>query len=341
MEHLTEIIINGKTYSISGKDAYEISVDEGFEGTKEEWLNSLKGKTPQKGIDYFTAEDVEEIVEAVNISTKAKIGYVTLLADNWVGADSPYTQVVTVEGLTKNSQVDLTPSDAQLAIFHEKDLAFVTKNYKGVVTVSAIGQKPQNDYEMQVTITEVENTDEKNPIIGVTVGTPMNPSKITENFEVLIPQQSYEEEGVNMFKIEVGKKYKFVSATIGNRHNDGTYHFPIELYLKGLNSRTDKMVKMFILASPENYDTSSTEFTFKLIGFSILDNKLTVKYEYYGRTNVSTLDIADIYGAEVTEVYGAFAEWDEDLFAYENTIDPNYIASLVPNYMPRAEDWVL
>ena len=85
----------------------------------------------------------------------ARIGYVTLLADNWVGEASPYSQIVTVDEVTENSQVDLTPSVEQLVIFHEKDLAFVTENEDGVVTVYAIGQKPLNDYTIQVTITEV------------------------------------------------------------------------------------------------------------------------------------------------------------------------------------------
>ncbi len=89
------------------------------------------------------------------IKSLARISEVTLLASAWVGNESPYSQVVNVNGVTKNSQVDLTPSVEQLDIFHEKDLAFVTENEGGVVTVYAIGQKPQNDYTIQVTITEV------------------------------------------------------------------------------------------------------------------------------------------------------------------------------------------
>lgn len=85
-----------------------------------------------------------------------RIGYVTLLASEWVGSDNLYSQVVDVEGATENSQVDLTPNADQLAVFHEKDLAFTTENDGGVVTVYAIGQKPANDYTIQVTITEVE-----------------------------------------------------------------------------------------------------------------------------------------------------------------------------------------
>ena len=90
-----------------------------------------------------------------SVGSSARIGNVTLLASKWVGTSTPYSQVVTIDGVTENSQVDLTPSVQQLSIFYEKDLAFVTENYNGVVTVYAIGQKPQNDYTIQVTITEV------------------------------------------------------------------------------------------------------------------------------------------------------------------------------------------
>lgn len=86
----------------------------------------------------------------------ARIAYVDLLSANWVGSASPYSQVVEIDGVTENSQVDLTPSIEQLVIFHEKDLGFVTENEDGVVTVYAIGQRPENDYTIQVTITEVE-----------------------------------------------------------------------------------------------------------------------------------------------------------------------------------------
>ena len=90
----------------------------------------------------------------LQIST-ARISYVTLLASAWEGTESPYSQIVEIDGVTKNSQVDLTPSVEQLTVFYDKDLAFVTENDNGVVTVYAIGQKPQNDYVIQVTLTEV------------------------------------------------------------------------------------------------------------------------------------------------------------------------------------------
>lgn len=136
--------------TIHGKSAYEIAVYHGFDGTEEEWLESLKS--------VLTEEDKREIANMVleSAAAPAKIGYVELLASGWVGEASLYSQVVAVEGVTENTQVDLTPSVEQLAVFYHKGLAFVTENDGGVVTVYAIGQKPENDYTIQVTMTEVE-----------------------------------------------------------------------------------------------------------------------------------------------------------------------------------------
>lgn len=83
---------------------------------------------------------------------------VTLYADKWIQAtDDRWYQVVTVTNgtITSRSKIDLQPSSEQLAIFHEKDLAFVTENEDGVVSVYCVGQVPENDYTIQATITEV------------------------------------------------------------------------------------------------------------------------------------------------------------------------------------------
>jgi hypothetical protein len=80
---------------------------------------------------------------------------ITLLASNWRGTASPYSQVVHIAGVTENSRVDLKPSVEQLAVFYEKDITFVTENDGGVVTVYVIGQKPQNNYTIQVDVVEV------------------------------------------------------------------------------------------------------------------------------------------------------------------------------------------
>lgn len=136
--------------AIYGKSAYEIAVAHGFNGTEEEWLESLK--------TALTESDMKRIAEMVaqTVKSHVRIGYVELLADKWVGETSPYSQEVTIDGVTENTQVDLTPSVEQLSIFHHKDLAFVTENDNGVVTVYAVGQKPELNYTIQVTLSEVE-----------------------------------------------------------------------------------------------------------------------------------------------------------------------------------------
>jgi hypothetical protein len=83
---------------------------------------------------------------------------VYLDATKWEKAsDDRYCQVVKVQNatVTQNSKIDLTPSNEQLDIFHEKDLAFVVENEDGVISVFCVGQVPTNSYEIKCTITEV------------------------------------------------------------------------------------------------------------------------------------------------------------------------------------------
>jgi hypothetical protein len=117
--------------ALHGKSAYEIAVIHGFSGTEEEWLESL-------------------------VAQNTKISTVTLPSSLWQGTESPYSQVVDIVGATENSKIDINPTVEQLNIFHEKDITFVVANNQGTITVYCIGQKPANDYTLQVSITEVK-----------------------------------------------------------------------------------------------------------------------------------------------------------------------------------------
>ena len=137
-ETSASVAVKGKvsTPTVIYTDAYTIAVQHGFKGTVDEWLASLKG---DKG----------------DSAPAARISYIDLLSANWQGGDNLYYQVVDIAGVTEYSKVDINPSVEQLAIFHKKDIAFVTENEDGVVTVYCIGQKPMDNYTMQVSITEV------------------------------------------------------------------------------------------------------------------------------------------------------------------------------------------
>ena len=68
-----------------------------------------------------------------------------------------YGQVVEVRNanITENSKVDMQLSSEQAVVFQNKSLAFVTENEDGIITVYCVGAIPENDYTIQVTVTEV------------------------------------------------------------------------------------------------------------------------------------------------------------------------------------------
>ena len=121
------------------------------------WVNGDAQEIEVEDLGYIDLEpSVEERLTAIELTHSPEfINSITLYANRWVGDASPYTQVVTVDGATPYSKIDLQPSTEQLDIFYEKDLAFVAENEDGVVTVSCVGHKPLNDYTIQITITEV------------------------------------------------------------------------------------------------------------------------------------------------------------------------------------------
>lgn len=84
-----------------------------------------------------------------------KLTNVSMLAANWIGESNPWSQVVTVNGVTKNSKVDLQPTAAQIIQLQDEDIALIAENTDGVITIYALGAKPENDYTMQALITEV------------------------------------------------------------------------------------------------------------------------------------------------------------------------------------------
>lgn len=158
-------------------------------GTAEEWATIGKDIVPLEG------ELVLEIDKSGNNLHRLKIGdgtslyealpYLSVdnfifpkqefvrLSTQWsVASDNRYFQEVVVDNavITSHSKVDLNPTSEMLAIFHEKDLAFVAENEGGVVRVYCVGQVPQNSYDIPVTVTEIIT--DKTVIIGNTTATP-------------------------------------------------------------------------------------------------------------------------------------------------------------------------
>lgn len=121
-------------------------------------------KTPRFKLGYDNKEfaDLEYISpDSFVLPTPASI---TLYPDAWLPVEEDgkvienrYYQPVTVNNaaITPNSKVDLQPSPEQLVIFHEKDITFTAINRGGNIRVCVVGQRPTQEYTIQVTVTEV------------------------------------------------------------------------------------------------------------------------------------------------------------------------------------------
>lgn len=95
---------------------------------------------------------------------------VTLKAASWLGDTSPYSQVVAIDGVTSRTKVDLQPTMDQVNTLYSQSVGFFTVNEAGVVRVQAVGNKPTEDFTIQITLTEVEGGGAR--IKGNTVGFP-------------------------------------------------------------------------------------------------------------------------------------------------------------------------
>lgn len=91
-----------------------------------------------------------------DFETAPRISNITLLAASWVGSDSPYTQTITLAGTTVNSKVDVQMDATALGILVDSSTtALWVENSNGTLTAKALGEKPNADLSIQVTISEV------------------------------------------------------------------------------------------------------------------------------------------------------------------------------------------
>ena len=131
-----------------GKSAYQIALDEGFEGSETDWLASLKGKdgkdgingtdgkpgkdgtngvdgkTPVKGVDYFTQAEIQQVennaaakvdlsdyVKSADLSTVATSGSYEDLTNKPTIPDAyelPIASATTLGGVKVGSGLDIT-----------------------------------------------------------------------------------------------------------------------------------------------------------------------------------------------------------------------------------------
>ena len=77
-------------------------------------------------------------------------------ASSWKGGESPYYQMVAVDGVTVSSKIDVQMSVDQVKSFAGQNIAFQAVNSSGNITLYAYGSKPTISCTFQATITETD-----------------------------------------------------------------------------------------------------------------------------------------------------------------------------------------
>ena len=77
------------------------------------------------------------------------------LGDSWSGS-GPYTQAVSLDGITPHSKVDIQPdADVFTSLLLDGVTALWIQNDNGVLTACALGAAPSDELTVQCTVTEV------------------------------------------------------------------------------------------------------------------------------------------------------------------------------------------
>lgn len=128
------------------------------EGTPLNKANLLSDETCEAiGIQPDTGTP-NEALAALNTKVKGaapKTATLSLSTASWAGSN-PYTQTVTITGTTVNSKVDIQMDATALGVLIDSGTSAIwIENNNGTLTAKALGEKPNADLSVQVTITEV------------------------------------------------------------------------------------------------------------------------------------------------------------------------------------------
>ena len=175
-----------------GKSAYEVAVDNGFEGTEAEWLESLKGEpgkdgadgqdgapgadgyTPVKGVDYFTDDEKQEMVDEVIAAVGTGSGTVSRLEAENVYFDEDLITTVPIGNIElENGQATIPATGMNLkelwnAIFVKESNPTITEPSVTVVCNEAKGYEVGTEVAVSYTAVLNPGAYEFGPDTGIT-----------------------------------------------------------------------------------------------------------------------------------------------------------------------------
>ena len=104
----------------------------------------------------FVRVSIDNIKKVLGINTTTST-IITLTATDWVAsADGSYfTQILTLDGSTENSRIDLQPTPAQIIQLIQDEASIFVANDDGVITAYSVNATPSTDMVFNATVTEV------------------------------------------------------------------------------------------------------------------------------------------------------------------------------------------
>lgn len=95
------------------------------------------------------------IIEDSMVPLLTRITTINLLAVNWEGETTPYSQVVEISSVTPTTKIDLQPTVEQIVYLQDQGIALMVENDDCVTTVYSFGEKPLDDMSIQAQLMEV------------------------------------------------------------------------------------------------------------------------------------------------------------------------------------------
>ena len=120
-------------------------------------LRVLEGLETGELVVQENPDIIEEILTRLdNVQGSVSLSRtIELPVDGWIGDKSPYSQIVTIDGVTPRSMVNFKPTIEQVVQLSDDSVRLYSGNDNGVVTIYALDNKPTDDYTMEVLVSEV------------------------------------------------------------------------------------------------------------------------------------------------------------------------------------------
>ena len=125
-------------------------IDNAVANADEVYVGTTEPTDPNIQVWINPAEEWTGTVQSQN-----RLVNVSLPKAGWTGTTNPWSQTVTISGLTSSSRLDLSPTAHQIVSLQEQEITLMISNEDGVAVAYAIGGKPATDMNMQVLISEV------------------------------------------------------------------------------------------------------------------------------------------------------------------------------------------